>query len=255
MVHQARPHEISEHWSSALLEEWHQQATLETGLQLPVSVVKQADAVIQAKGQVAFIVRLLVICVSLPGSTLLTRLSHQQDLFTQPLFDAASSVMPQLAPYAQQCANNRALWFERLSVINTTSGPSDAVTSSSPSSSFSTTPKVAAADPPFAVPCALDSRYRQLFPLTLPTRFLAMPLVLPDSLTSTPPPALDQKPVPVAPASRASVIQSEMPPLPFVSNSNGFPTGGGGGGSGDSSDLAATYRSLVGRKSSYSPVQ
>lgn len=68
---QARPVEISEYWSSALLDEWQHQATLELGLQLPVSVVKQADAGLQAKGQIAF-----------------------QDLFVAPLFEAGTAVMP-----------------------------------------------------------------------------------------------------------------------------------------------------------------
>ena len=61
---------VSEHWSSALLEEWACQAMLERELGLPVSVVAAADEIVQAKGQVGFI-----------------------DLFTKPLFDATASVV------------------------------------------------------------------------------------------------------------------------------------------------------------------
>jgi hypothetical protein len=62
---------VSEHWSTVLLAEWANQASLEQELSLPVSVVASADAAIQAKGQIGFI-----------------------DLFTLPLFDAAADAMP-----------------------------------------------------------------------------------------------------------------------------------------------------------------
>lgn len=68
---QTRPIEVSEHWSSVLLDEWAIQAQLEQELTLPVTVVASADAAIQAKGQIGFI-----------------------DLFTMPLFEAAADAMP-----------------------------------------------------------------------------------------------------------------------------------------------------------------
>jgi hypothetical protein len=68
---QTRPIDVSEHWSSVLLEEWAKQASLEQDLDLPVSVVASADAALQAKGQIGFI-----------------------DLFTQPLFAAVSEILP-----------------------------------------------------------------------------------------------------------------------------------------------------------------
>ncbi|KAK8869991.1 hypothetical protein IAR55_000561 [Kwoniella newhampshirensis] len=86
-----RPIDVSQHWSSVLLEEWAKQASLEQDLDLPVSVVASADACLQAKGQIGFI-----------------------DLFTQPLFDAVSDALPELQPYADSCADNRALWQSRL---------------------------------------------------------------------------------------------------------------------------------------------
>lgn len=68
---QTRPIEVSEHWSSVLLQEWALQASLESRLELPISVVSSANAALQAKGQIGFI-----------------------DLFTAPLFEAAAEAMP-----------------------------------------------------------------------------------------------------------------------------------------------------------------
>jgi hypothetical protein len=70
-VPQTRPIDVSEHWSSVLLEEWAKQASLEQDLGLPVSVIASADAALQAKGQIGFI-----------------------DLFTQPLFEAVADILP-----------------------------------------------------------------------------------------------------------------------------------------------------------------
>lgn len=71
---------MSEYWSTVLLDEWAVQASLEQKLNLPVSVVASADAVIQAKGQIGFI-----------------------DLFTLPLYEAAADAMPSknLVSYAE----------------------------------------------------------------------------------------------------------------------------------------------------------
>ena len=67
---QTRPLDVSEYWSSVLLEEWAKQACLEQELDLPVSVIASADAALQAKGQIGFI-----------------------DLFTLPLFSAVSAIL------------------------------------------------------------------------------------------------------------------------------------------------------------------
>ncbi|KAL7412578.1 hypothetical protein BDY24DRAFT_341660 [Mrakia frigida] len=153
----ARPVDISEYWSSALLDEWHQQATLEIGLALPVSVVKHADAGLQAKGQIAF-----------------------QDLFVAPLFDATAVVMPELSPFAEQCSSNRALWFERLSKLtapDATSKPRSRLSPTSPAAQASPLPSHPDEDvaPAFPIPCPMNSRYRSLFPLTLPPALIALP--------------------------------------------------------------------------------
>nr|AAX73258.1 high-affinity phosphodiesterase [Cryptococcus neoformans var. neoformans] len=84
---QSRPIDVSQHWSSVLLEEWAKQASLEQDLSLPVSVVASADAALQAKGQIGFI-----------------------DLFTKPLFQAVSDALPELQPYADSCMENQTIW-------------------------------------------------------------------------------------------------------------------------------------------------
>ena len=65
-----RPHGIARAWSTALLEEWAEQARIEAEFKLPISVVtlNPAEKKAQAKSQVGFI-----------------------NLFTQPLFDAMTS--------------------------------------------------------------------------------------------------------------------------------------------------------------------
>ncbi|KAL7410856.1 hypothetical protein BDY24DRAFT_343673 [Mrakia frigida] len=141
---QTRPHEVSKHWSTVLLEEWTNQAELESGLQLPVSVVKNADAAIQAKGQIGFL-----------------------DLFVYPLFSASATVMPQLSVYVSCCSDNRAIWADRLQHL--TADPSASslpIPPSSPMSSVSSATTI-------SIPCDASSVYRSLFPLTLPPSLLA----------------------------------------------------------------------------------
>lgn len=86
-----RPIDVSEHWSTVLLDEWTKQAFLEEELELPVSVVAGVDARLQAKGQVGFI-----------------------NLFTEPLFKAAAEALPELAPFADSCVENKNIWMTRL---------------------------------------------------------------------------------------------------------------------------------------------
>ena len=121
--------DVSEHWSSVLLEEWAIQASLEQDLEIPVSVIASADAALQAKGQVGFI-----------------------DLFTHPLFQSVSSILPELQPYADSCAANRALWSQRLESL---------VGEAKTSGSRIIQPVIDGASQE-------TERFRTLFPLTLP---------------------------------------------------------------------------------------
>ncbi|KAG8903775.1 3',5'-cyclic-nucleotide phosphodiesterase [Tulasnella sp. 403] len=131
-----RPHAVSEHWSSALLEEWACQAMLERELGLPVSVVASADEIVQAKGQVGFI-----------------------DMFTKPLFDTTASVLPALEVIAHQGDINRTLWQERL----------DRAVEKAAASTTDT--KTAA--PPRSLSSSPELHYRSVFPLSLPPSYFS----------------------------------------------------------------------------------
>ncbi|ODN73553.1 hypothetical protein L202_08051 [Cryptococcus amylolentus CBS 6039] len=132
----SRPIDVSQHWSSVLLEEWAKQASLEHDLSLPVSVVASADAALQAKGQIGFI-----------------------DLFTKPLFDAVSDALPELQRYADSCANNQAVWKARL----------DALMEDDEEEGEAARMVVQ----PVIEGASLDGRFRTLFPLLLPSALLA----------------------------------------------------------------------------------
>jgi hypothetical protein len=128
------------------LEEWAKQASLEQDLDLPVSVIGSADAALQAKGQIGFI-----------------------DLFTQPLFEAVSEILPgefyyyyhwaradmvELHGYASSCAYNRALWQTRL----------DEFTAQPDTLRLVVQPAIEGA--------SADERFRSLIPLLLPVSLL-----------------------------------------------------------------------------------
>ena len=148
MILQTRPIDVSEHWSTVLLKEWAVQASLEQDLDLPVSVIASADSALQAKGQIGFI-----------------------DLFTQPLFEAVSDVLPGKLPlasprtvsdmgglselqcYADWCAENRSLWQQRLDHFAEAIEASQLVQ-------------------PIVESAVLDERFRTLFPLSLPASLI-----------------------------------------------------------------------------------
>lgn len=134
-----RPIEVSEHWSSVLLQEWANQASLEQELALPVSVVATADAGIQAKGQIGFI-----------------------DLFVLPLFETAAGSMPDLARYAEVCSENRALWQSRYDnlLLSQDAGPVPSI-------------KSPIGELPNAFEFPRETRYQTLFPLSLPRSMVA----------------------------------------------------------------------------------
>lgn len=129
---QSRPIDVSQHWSSVLLEEWAKQASLEQDLSLPVSVVASADAALQAKGQIGFI-----------------------DLFTKPLFQAVSDALPELQPYADSCMENQTIWKARLAELTEKEGEEGEA--------------VRTLIQPAVEGASQDERFKTLFPLLLPT--------------------------------------------------------------------------------------
>ncbi|WVQ71403.1 hypothetical protein IAR50_000938 [Cryptococcus sp. DSM 104548] len=136
----SRPIDVSQHWSSVLLEEWAKQASLEHDLSLPVSVVASADAALQAKGQIGFI-----------------------DLFTKPLFDAVSDALPELQRYADSCAANQTVWKARLDELMGDDGEDG--DGEGDEARMVVQPVIEGA--------SLDTRFRTLFPLLLPAALLA----------------------------------------------------------------------------------
>lgn len=116
-----------------------------------MSVIASADAALQAKGQIGFI-----------------------KLFTQPLFDAVSRVLPgeprwyspysqnanlgtctELRNYAEWCSQNRAIWEGRHETMQQDAGDSRIVQ-------------------PAVEDAAHDERFSTLFPLSLPTSLVAL---------------------------------------------------------------------------------
>ncbi|GHJ84156.1 hypothetical protein NliqN6_0558 [Naganishia liquefaciens] len=132
-----RPIEVSEYWSTVLLDEWAVQASLERKLNLPISVVASADALIQAKGQIGFI-----------------------DLFTLPLYETAADAMPDLRYFADQCIANRALWQARYDTLQAIAGDPQPISRS---------PLV---DRDMLKDLPPEARYKMLFPLSIPSSLL-----------------------------------------------------------------------------------
>ncbi|KAF8483483.1 hypothetical protein DFH94DRAFT_818837 [Russula ochroleuca] len=96
-----RPINVSQHWASALQEEWTSQATLERHLHMIPSVKEEVDPLSEAKSQVWFI-----------------------ETFAKPLFDLTASGIPETAKYADNCSENLAAWKERtLSLSTCDEGP------------------------------------------------------------------------------------------------------------------------------------
>ncbi|WWC69681.1 uncharacterized protein I206_103624 [Kwoniella pini CBS 10737] len=140
-----RPIDVSQHWSSVLLEEWAKQASLESDLDLPVSVVASADAALQAKGQIGFI-----------------------DLFTLPLFEAVSEALPELQVYADSCSDNRDVWQRRLDLLN--NPPSPPPDSDEQQQQIEVDKQIIQ---PLIEGASHDERFKTLFPLLLPTSLIS----------------------------------------------------------------------------------
>ncbi|THH12773.1 hypothetical protein EW146_g7382, partial [Bondarzewia mesenterica] len=91
-----RPLRVSQHWATALAEEWTCQAVLEQYLQLPPSVSASHNPLAEAQSQVFFI-----------------------ENFAKPLFLLTSSGIPQTNKYATQCEDNLRLWQQRCRTLGT----------------------------------------------------------------------------------------------------------------------------------------
>ncbi|KAI0066906.1 HD-domain/PDEase-like protein [Artomyces pyxidatus] len=134
-----RPLRVSEHWASALMEEWTSQAILERYLHLPPSVKASEDPIAEAESQVWFI-----------------------ETFARPLFELTAAGIPECAEYAAQCNENLELWRLRARALSSsTSPPADA-----PLDSI-----LLGRENPH-VPSQLPEDFLNAFPMTLPTSLL-----------------------------------------------------------------------------------
>lgn len=134
------------------------QASLERQLNLPISVVASANALIQAKGQIGFI-----------------------DLFTLPLYETAAEAMPgqcllpvveielisrsrldrvDLRYFTDQCIANRALWQARYDTLQALAGDPQPI---------ARTPLI---EHDMVKDLSPEDRYRMLFPLSIPSSLL-----------------------------------------------------------------------------------
>lgn len=166
-----RPIDVSEHWSTVLLDEWTKQASLEEELELPVSVVAGVDARLQAKGQVGFI-----------------------NLFTEPLFKAAAEALPELAEFADSCVANKDTWASRLEHLEKNTEENDKLTAVLKD----------LVRPP--VCAAQDDRFHTLLPVILPPNLVPHDDdTSPEGSTGKPPtlPTASRANVPIVKALRA----------------------------------------------------
>lgn len=83
----SRPFTVSQHWASAVMQEWSSQAKLEQHYSLQQTVQASSDPLAEAKSQIFF-----------------------TSMFAKPLLDLTVRAIPELAMYAQQCDSNVESW-------------------------------------------------------------------------------------------------------------------------------------------------
>lgn len=136
-----RPINVSQHWASALQEEWTSQATLERHLHLSPSVKEEVDPLSEAKSQVWFI-----------------------ETFAKPLFDLTASGIPETAEYALHCDENLAKWKARIQSLS--------LREDSPDSTLDTLGRSThERDLSFSPLQSPEDYYVSAFPMALPTSF------------------------------------------------------------------------------------
>ncbi|KAF7971489.1 hypothetical protein HWV62_20946 [Athelia sp. TMB] len=94
----SRPHGVSQHWASALSEEWSLQVQLEEHFHLPSTVKPATNPLAEAKSQIYFITT-----------------------FAKPLIDITAKAIPQLERFANQCTYNLQTWGTRAAEITAAS--------------------------------------------------------------------------------------------------------------------------------------
>ncbi|KAF4564517.1 3',5'-cyclic-nucleotide phosphodiesterase [Pleurotus pulmonarius] len=86
----SRPYDVSQHWASALAQEWLSQTILEKHYELPCTILPVASRLSEAKGQIFFITK-----------------------FAKPLLDLTAKAIHEMQRYADQCQDNLNRWQAR----------------------------------------------------------------------------------------------------------------------------------------------
>ncbi|KIM91611.1 hypothetical protein PILCRDRAFT_810896 [Piloderma croceum F 1598] len=128
----SRPHGVSQHWASALSEEWTSQVHLEEHFHLPSTVQPSTNPLGEAKSQIFFI-----------------------NTFAKPLLDLTAKAIPEMEPFAEQCTSNLRTWETRAAELI---AAAPAAARETPSRSVS--------------PSRLPENFFTAFPMTIPTHFL-----------------------------------------------------------------------------------
>ncbi|KAI0266541.1 hypothetical protein BC834DRAFT_133555 [Gloeopeniophorella convolvens] len=183
-----RPLNVSQHWASALQEEWTTQATLERHLHMNPSVKEEDDPLSEAKSQVWFI-----------------------ETFAKPLFDLTACGIPETAEYADQCSENLTRWKTRVQDLSSLNGAeSDTLSRSSSERERPFSPTQSPEDFASAFPMALPASLR--FNVDQSDR---------SSILSIPPPALTDTDSSRASSPTLAAATSGNPPLPPLSITRG----------------------------------
>ncbi|KAI0031340.1 hypothetical protein K488DRAFT_52260 [Vararia minispora EC-137] len=125
-----RPLGVSQHWATALANEWTSQAVLEQYLNMPASLNPTEGPLSEARSQVFFI-----------------------ETFALPLFKLTGQGIPPAAPYASLCGSNLSVWKDRVHTLSSASCPDTAETESTTT----------------ATPSQLPEDFLTAFPMTLPS--------------------------------------------------------------------------------------
>jgi len=87
----SRPYVVSQHWATALMDEWAKQAIYEKSLAFKPSVQESTSPLKEAKSQVSFIGR-----------------------FGRPLLELTAQAIPEMERYFQECVQNNDHWTARV---------------------------------------------------------------------------------------------------------------------------------------------
>ncbi|KAF8635371.1 hypothetical protein AX15_000376 [Amanita polypyramis BW_CC] len=98
----SRPYSVSQHWATALMQEWAKQAMYEKSLAFKPSVQESTSPLKEARSQVFFI-----------------------EKFAQPLLQLTVQAVPEMKKYLKSCARNKMRWIARVQELEEALPPGD----------------------------------------------------------------------------------------------------------------------------------